>query len=49
MNKPSKPKFSSSDAALKFVTREVVASSPSVKALLSKNDVSGCLVYNIQF
>ncbi|XXG88037.1 hypothetical protein AAC387_Pa12g0307 [Persea americana] len=36
-NKPSKPKLSS-DAALKLVAPEVAVSSPSVKALLSKNE-----------
>lgn len=47
-NKPSKPKLSS-DAALKLVAPEVAVSSPSVKGLLSKNDVSSCWVYDIQF
>lgn len=47
-NKPSKPKLSS-DAALKLVAPEVAVSSPSVKALLSKNEVSSCWVCDIQF
>lgn len=47
-NKPSKPKLSS-DAALKLVAPEVAVSSPSVKGLLSKNDVSSGWVYDIQF